>query len=62
MMNVLIAADIEGISGAVHWDQVNAKHTEYARFRKLMMVRGIDAAPAFTVFASFKFDILAATV
>ena len=36
VMKILIAADMEGISGVVHWDQVNAKHTEYARFRKLM--------------------------
>lgn len=35
-MKVLIAADMEGISGVVHWDQVDPKHKEYARFRKLM--------------------------
>jgi D-amino peptidase len=35
-MNILIAADMEGVSGVVHWDQVDAKHKEYARFRKLM--------------------------
>jgi D-amino peptidase len=35
-MKILIAADMEGISGVVHWDQVNPKHPEYARFRKLM--------------------------
>lgn len=35
-MKILIAADMEGISGVVHWDQVGAKDTEYARFRKLM--------------------------
>jgi D-amino peptidase len=32
----LIAADMEGISGVVHWDQVDPKHKEYDRFRKLM--------------------------
>jgi D-amino peptidase len=35
-MRILIAADMEGISGVVHWDQVDSKHKEYARFRKLM--------------------------
>jgi D-amino peptidase len=35
-MKILVAADMEGISGVVHWDQVDAKHSEYARFRKLM--------------------------
>ena len=35
-MRILIAADIEGISGVVHWDHVDSKHKEYARFRKLM--------------------------
>lgn len=35
-MKILIAADMEGISGVVHWDQVDPKHNEYARFRKLM--------------------------
>jgi D-amino peptidase len=35
-MKILIAADMEGISGVVHWDQVDPKHQEYNRFRKLM--------------------------
>lgn len=35
-MKILIAADMEGISGVVHWDQVNSNHPEYARFRKIM--------------------------
>ncbi|MBI5353340.1 MAG: M55 family metallopeptidase [Chloroflexi bacterium] len=35
-MKILIAADMEGITGVVHWDQVNPNHPEYARFRKLM--------------------------
>lgn len=35
-MKILIAADMEGISGVVHWDQVNTSHPEYSRFRKLM--------------------------
>ena len=35
-MKILIAADMEGITGVVHWDQVNPNHPEYLRFRKLM--------------------------
>ena len=35
-MKILIAADMEGVSGVVHWDHVDSKHKEYARFRKLM--------------------------
>ncbi len=35
-MKILIAADMEGISGVVNWDHVNPDHEEYARFRKLM--------------------------
>ena len=35
-MKILIAADMEGISGVVHWDQVDPGHAEYARFRQLM--------------------------
>jgi len=35
-MKVLIAVDMEGISGVVNWDQVSPSHPEYARFRRLM--------------------------
>lgn len=35
-MKLLIAVDMEGISGVVAWDQVTTTHAEYARFRKLM--------------------------
>lgn len=35
-MKILIAADMEGISGVVCWDHVNPNHPEYARFRRLM--------------------------
>ena len=35
-MKILIAADMEGISGVVHWEQVDPKNPEYGRFRKLM--------------------------
>lgn len=35
-MKILIAADMEGVTGVVHWDQVSTSHPEYARFRRLM--------------------------
>ncbi|MFN2242973.1 MAG: M55 family metallopeptidase [Anaerolineae bacterium] len=35
-MKILIATDMEGISGVVHWDHVDPKHADYPRFRKLM--------------------------
>lgn len=35
-MKILIAADMEGITGVVHWDQVMPGNTEYSRFCKLM--------------------------
>jgi len=35
-MKILIAADMEGITGVVNWDQVNPNHAEYSRFRRLM--------------------------
>jgi D-amino peptidase len=35
-MKILIAADMEGITGVTAWDQVTPGHEEYARFRRLM--------------------------
>ena len=35
-MRILIACDMEGISGVVHWDHVTPGHAEYARFRRIM--------------------------
>jgi len=35
-MKVLIAADMEGITGVTNWDQVDPHHPEYPRFRRLM--------------------------
>jgi D-amino peptidase len=35
-MKILIATDMEGITGVVNWDQVDPQHAEYGRFRKLM--------------------------
>lgn len=44
-MKILIAADMEGVTGVVHWDQVTPGHAEYARFRKLM-TQDVNAAVA----------------
>ncbi|HEX9013568.1 MAG TPA: M55 family metallopeptidase [Anaerolineaceae bacterium] len=35
-IRVLIAADMEGVSGVVNWDQVTPGHYEYDRFRHIM--------------------------
>jgi D-amino peptidase len=35
-MKILIAADMEGVTGVVHWDQVDPDHKTYPRFQKLM--------------------------
>lgn len=35
-MKILVAVDMEGITGVTTWDQVTPGHAEYARFRKLM--------------------------
>jgi D-amino peptidase len=35
-MKILIAADMEGISGVVNWEQVTPGQPEYTRFRRLM--------------------------
>jgi D-amino peptidase len=54
-MKILIAADMEGITGVVHWDHVNPSHSEYPRFRKLMTadvnaaIRGAFAGGATSV-------------
>lgn len=42
-MKILIAADMEGITGVVNWDQVTPGHFEYPRFRKLM-TQDVNAA------------------
>jgi D-amino peptidase len=36
VLKILIAADMEGISGVTNWDQVDSGHFEYPRFRKIM--------------------------
>jgi len=54
-MKILISADMEGITGVVHWDQVMPDHPEYSRFCKLMTadvnaaVRGAFAGGATSV-------------
>ena len=35
-MKILIAADMEGITGVVDGNQTNPSHAEYTRFRRLM--------------------------
>jgi D-amino peptidase len=57
-MRILIAADMEGITGVVNWDQVDPAHPEYPRFRRLMTgdvnaaIRGALAAGADEVVVS----------
>jgi D-amino peptidase len=49
-MKLLIAADMEGITGVVNWNHVDPHHSEYQRFRRLMpadvnaAIRGAAAA------------------
>jgi D-amino peptidase len=49
-MKILIAADMEGVTGVTNWDQVDPNHHEYQRFRKLMTsdvnaaIRGVCSA------------------
>jgi len=43
IMKILIAVDMEGITGVTTWDQVTPGHAEYARFRKLM-TQDVNAA------------------
>ena len=35
-MKILIAADMEGITGVTRWEHVDTSHSEYVRFRKIM--------------------------
>lgn len=35
-MKILIATDMEGASGVVHFDQTDPSHAEYGRFRRLL--------------------------
>jgi len=42
-MKILIATDMEGITGVTTWDHVTPGHAEYGRFRKLM-TQDVNAA------------------
>ena len=42
-MKILIASDMEGITGITNWDQVTPGHPEYVRFRE-MMTGDVNAA------------------
>lgn len=44
-MKLLIACDMEGISGVVAWNQVDPSHSEYQRFRHIMTA-DVNAAVA----------------
>lgn len=35
-MKIYLSADIEGITGATHWDETDKKHADYAEFRDQM--------------------------
>ncbi len=57
-MKILIASDMEGITGVTNWDQVTPGHPEYVRFRKLMTgdvnaaIRGASDAGAEEIIVS----------
>lgn len=42
-MKLLVAADMEGITGVVDWNHVDSTHPEYARFRR-QMTADVNAA------------------
>jgi len=42
-MKVFISADIEGVTGTTHWDEVNLKNPEYARFAEQMTAEVVAA-------------------
>ena len=35
-MKILIAADMEGVTGVVDWSYVDSRNKEYERFRRIM--------------------------
>jgi len=35
-MKIYISADIEGITGATHWDETDKKHSDFEEFRNQM--------------------------
>jgi D-amino peptidase len=44
-VKILIAADMEGVTGVTHWEETDPAHKEYARFRR-MMTDEVNAAIA----------------
>ena len=42
-MKILLAVDMEGITGVTTWDHVTPGHAEYTRFRRLM-TQDVNAA------------------
>jgi D-amino peptidase len=44
-MKILIAADMEGVSGVTHWEETEPSHKEYDRFRRIMTME-VNAAVA----------------
>lgn len=57
-MKLLIADDMEGITGVVSWDHVNSTHSEYGRFRKIMTAE-VNAAIAGAVKAGVEEIVIA---
>jgi D-amino peptidase len=55
---LLIADDMEGISGVVNWDHVTSTHSEYGRFRKIMTAE-VNAAVAGAVKAGVEDIVIA---
>ncbi len=35
-MKILIAADMEGVTGVTRWEETESKHAEYSRFRRIL--------------------------
>jgi len=42
-MKVFLTADIEGVTGATHWDETDKKHADYAEFREQMTAEVVAA-------------------
>jgi D-amino peptidase len=41
-MKILIAADMEGVSGVTRWEETDPAHTEYSRYRRIMTDEGAN--------------------
>ena len=42
-MKIFISADIEGVTGATHWDETDKSHADYAEFREQMTAEVVAA-------------------